>query len=569
MVVAACLLLTACEKIDDSGRIEIFAESMSGNNKVLINGAVGTWVDNDSININGTAVAVERHDGHAYIRYATPLEVNRAYYPASLKVLSQSGDNVTFELPRVYHYRANSDGQLLELPMAARSEGSNPMEFRHLTGALCIMVKNTASVPLTLQSVSVSSNKYRLSGSCSVDFTSLQSINTVSNVPTSERHVSIVFDTGYTIAANTTLQVMIPILPVGNDHRFTVNVRAYRSGTNTAFLFNKTQPRFDNNSLERNELGFVPANIDGTTTGTVLEMVGSEYIVQSPLEFSIMTQAINNQWIPNSGNFVLLSDIDMTGVPITTINNNAYTGAINGDNHTVSNLTINGIDLGSSGSYCALFKEINATVKIKNITFNNLTLKYQGNTDFSLNLGGLAAYYSRSSTATLTVSNCTINISDIGIGGAHSAILFGGLLGEANGSGAHVNFSNCHVTTPNMSISGNTSIWWGGLIGNTGASIATFTNCSWSGSVTLNATNNIWIGGLIGRKTSNDFIATNCSVDGNVCVTAGGTSKYLGNLIGLYYTEGTTNLTGTTSNITFSLGGTTLNNVENYGINRP
>ena len=117
-------------------------------------------------------MAVERHDGHAYISYASPAAVNRAFYPASLKVLSTNGDNAT--AASVYHYRTQRPAQLLELPMAARSSNSNPMEFMHLTGALCVMVKSTAAVPLTLQSVTLESDRYRLSGLLRRNFTSAE-----------------------------------------------------------------------------------------------------------------------------------------------------------------------------------------------------------------------------------------------------------------------------------------------------------------------------------------------------------------------------------------------------------
>ena len=563
--IAICSLLSACEEIDESSnRIEIFAESMGGSAKVLINGANGTWVNNDSININGTAVAVERHDGHAYISYATPAAVNRAFYPASLKVLSNSGDNATLELPTVYHYQANASGQLLELPMAARSSNSNPMEFMHLTGAICVMVKNTAAVPLTLQSVTLESDRYRLSGSCAVNFTTLQSITPETSTNALERCVVMAFDTGYTLAASGTLYVMLPVLPVGSDNHFTISVRAYRSGQSTAYRNSQSQTGGNDHSLARNELGYAPMSIDASTPDDVLETIGGAYVVSSPLEFSVMAQALSNGWISGTSNITLLSDIDMTDVPISMINRTNFSGVFDGNNHVVRNLTINSVNIGAYDYSCALFRQIIYPGKIKNLILDGLMLNHSQNTTGSVKLAGLIATCSNSSNELI---NCTVSINSVNLIGAKGAIYFGGLICESEDGNAHINISNCHVST-NISFTGKGSVWWGGLIGFTAGSKTNIINSSWSGTVSLSVDNNVWIGGFVGRKNSNEFKATNCTVDGSINITAGGSYRYLGNLIGLYNTPGTTDITGTTANVLFSLGGTMLNDVENYGINR-
>lgn len=565
------LFFTAgCEKIDDggSGRIEVLVEPMSGNTKVLINGATSTWVDNDSININGTPVAVVRNDnGHAYIDYPSPSSVNRAFYPSSLKVLSLSGDDVTFELPNVYHYRANGSGQLLELPMAARSEGGNPLKFKHLTGALCIMVKNISSGNLTLQSVTLESDRYRLSGECAVDFSSVESIGAQLGSTALERRVTMVFDTGYTLASNATLRVMLPVLPVESTNHFTISVRSYRSGQSTAYLTTQSQTSANDHSLARNYLGYAPIDVNASGSAPVLESVGGAYVVSSPLEFSIMAQAITNGWISENSNITLLSDIDMTEIPITTIGR-TYGGTFDGNNHIVKNLTINSIKNTDNDYWCALFRQINSAAIIRNITLDGLILKHNTYIEGKLLIGGLAAEYEvDGGNSVLTFSGCNLNISNIDIQSANGAIYFGGLLGEASSAGSHVNFTNCHVSVSNANIVGQTSIWWGGLIAYTASSKTNIASSSWLGNVSLSANNNVWVGGLVGRKNSNEFKATNCHVEGSISVSAGGFNRYLGALIGLYNTPGTTDITGTTSNISFTLAGNSVS-VDNYGINQ-
>lgn len=553
--IAICSLLSACEKIDESSnRIEIFAESMGGSAKVLINGANGTWVNNDSININGTAVAVERHDGHAYISYATPAAVNRAFYPASLKVLSNSGDNATLELPTVYHYQANASGQLLELPMAARSSNSNPMEFMHLTGAICVMVKNTAAVPLTLQSVTLESDRYRLSGSCAVNFTTLQSITPETSTNALERCVVMAFDTGYTLAASGTLYVMLPVLPVGSDNHFTISVRAYRSGQSTAYRNSQSQTSGNDHSLARNELGYAPMSIDASTPDDVLETVGGAYVVSSPLEFSVMAQALSNGWISETSNITLLSDIDMTDVPISTINNVHYSGTFDGKGHVVKNLTINSINISGDNYLCALFRQLNGVGTIKDLTLDELVLKHRGTTNSNLKLAGLIGTYSNNNVGTLTLNNCVVNISSLDIQDANGALLyFGGLINDVEGEGITIEMIGCRATTQTISLSGNRNIYFGGLICALGASTTIFTNSSWTGNPTLSAGNNMWSGGLIGQKSVGDLTVTNCQLNGHFTATANGNYRYLGSLVGRYNNPRTIDTSGNNINVSITL----------------
>lgn len=55
----AILTVTGCEKQEDNdGMVEIFAESMTGSSKVLLDGPNATWMDGDSIRLNNYTHAV-------------------------------------------------------------------------------------------------------------------------------------------------------------------------------------------------------------------------------------------------------------------------------------------------------------------------------------------------------------------------------------------------------------------------------------------------------------------------------------------------------------------------------
>lgn len=241
--------------------IEIFAERMGNGSKVLLDGAHSSWVDGDSIRINSDKVVVERINDHAYIRYAAPLSINRAVYPALLASGNLSSDNVTITFPAYYHYRTDGSGhQLLDLPMAARSEDDDPMQFKHLTGALYITVTNTAAVPLTLQSVTIQSNIYQLNGTRSIDLSDLDNIGSVFTTDADLKTVTLVFDTGYTLSANASIKVMIPIMPVGGNGNniFTIKVRSTSAGQANFYLNSRKQPSGSDHALARNQLGYAP-----------------------------------------------------------------------------------------------------------------------------------------------------------------------------------------------------------------------------------------------------------------------------------------------------------------------
>ena len=555
------ILLFSCtkEESDGNGMIEIFAERMGNGSKMLLDGAHSSWVDGDSIRINSDKVVVERINDHAYIRYAAPLSVNRAVYPASLASGNLSSDNVTITFPAYYHYRTDGSGhQLLDLPMAARSEGDDPMQFKHLTGALYITVTNTAAVPLTLQSVTVQSNRYKLNGTKTINLNDLDNISP-STGANDACSVSLLFDTGYTLASNASLKVMIPIMPVGGNGNniFTIIVRSTSAEQANFYLNSRKQPSGSDHALARNQLGYAPIEITATNEQIPLDQVGGKYVVRTPLEFSAMAHSITNGTVSNTSNFEILEDLDMSNFSITTINNSAYAGTINGNNHKIRNLTINSVNTGSNEYSCALFYRAVASLVVKDITFLGLTLRHRGNTSNTLKLGGIFAYYEKGSSpnATLNIDNCKITFDNIDIQGATGNIYYGGLLCEVDGKYAQVNISNCQITFTTISLNGS-KIYWGGLIASTGASTTTISSSSLTGSINLTATNEVRIGGFIGNKASSNFVASDCSISG--AITASSPSGYLGSLIGYYYSQENATLSNVESNISFSLNGTSI-----------
>ncbi len=585
-LLALAFPFVGCEKEMDEGdgMIEIFAETMGSNSKVRLDGANSTWENGDPICINGNEVSVVRGDnGRAYISYANPQSVNRAVYPASLAANSDlSSDYISLHFPAYYHYRTDASGhQLLELPMAARSEGNASLKFKHLTGALYVTVKNTFSEPLILQSVTVASNHYQLNGT--INGINLNSSGNINIIPTlsgnpSERYVSLIFDDGHTLDVNESIQVMLPVLPVGGatntPNDFTIKVKTSSTNNQNLYLHSQSQTSGADHTLARNELGYATTEItvtDSTPTPT-LDQEGSHYVVRTPFDFKLMTENITSGNITGNAYIDILADLDMTNIPVTTINNdgNHFWGTLDGHNHIIDNLVINSRDLGTSGCYCALFKQLPISASIKNITLRNLTLKHNINITTILKIASFVGSLEQEtlSADSLVIENCNVNLSSIDINGAGGSIYYGGIICEPTGQSGFVAIQNCHVTMADISIRcTNSSLWWGGLIGYSGTGKTHISSSSLSGEVTLRAKKNLFVGGMMGRKNSNRFTAKNNTISATITATSDqGTANYLGSMIGYYSTPGVIDTTGNQLNINISFNGSPVSDV--FGIKR-
>lgn len=565
----AILTVTGCEKQEDNdGMVEIFTESLSGNGKVLVDGADATWMAGDKILLNGSPVMVVRHsNGRAYISSeGLNATTYRAVYPSSLNVSNWSTDNLSVEFPKIYHYRTDASGkQILELPMAAYSTGDNSLHFKHLTGALYVTVTNTSSSPRLLQAVTVSSDKYMLNGSRSIDLTNIDALGPIQNESASRRTVTLHFDDECILPENGgSKKVMIPIPPVGGDNHFTISVKTYQEGESQSFVTTKSQTSNSDHSLGRNILGYAPIDIvaGAETREAILSSNGGVYKLYSGTDFYLMTKMISGDSLKNAS-FELQQDIDMSGITIEPIVNDKYEGTINGANHCVSNLTIRGIKVGNEEAFCALFKFSNINTTIKNIRFDNLNLINENVGTATLYVGAFEAKNEASGNTARTFSNCVVNIGQFEDGNAASEVYFGGLVGQFS---PKLEITDCHVTLPDVTIDGS-FIRFGGMVGSSATNALTISGSSWrAGSLTLNASN-ACVGGLVGAKSSGQFNASNCVLGANVNATLQGTYRYFGNLVGRFNTQAQAQSSNITTSISFTLNGDTITPGD-FGINR-
>lgn len=347
----------------------------------------------------------------------------------------------------------------------------------------------------------------------------LENISGVSS--TNNQSVCMLFDTGYTLAQNESVRVMIPVLPVDSANRFNVIVKSHTENQPKMNQFSKWQPPSRNNSLARNELGYAPVSLsssDGTTN------ILSNNEIRTPFDFYLMTK-----WL-SSATYKMVADVDMTGLPVSPITNSGVT--INGAGHTVSNLTINGTKIDDE-VFCALFKSSGAT--IQNITFDNLRLVNEGVGSSTLYVGAIEAYNSTlNSSGTKTISNCTVNIGSFSDGGASGEVYFGGLVGYLES--AQLSMTNCNVTMPAINIGNATVVWWGGFVGRMGSSNANITTSTWRGNgiIELHASSSLAAGGFFGFKYDGSVNATG-SISGTISAYSNGANRFIGSVVGKIY----------------------------------
>ena len=528
----ALLLLAACHKEALDPRMEIFVEHMQGSAKLALDGVNATWNNGDTLRLNGTRVVVERNGDHAYISNAASQSTNRALFPTRLVASGPANDTVTITLPREYDYRSDGSHQLLDLPLAARATDGEPLHFKHLTGALCFMLTNSTSKPLTIDRITVSSDKYQLSGERSINLASIGSIGPAAGAG-DDTTVSMTFTRqSLEIPASGTANVVLPIAPVGSDNTFTVTVVSHYQGTRYTYTRAQNADKTDR-SLARNEIGYAAVNLSGMAADALFSGSGTKsdpFLITSATDFLLMAKAITNNWdcqFPRGyyKNFTyqLTNNLDLNNYTIHPIQN-YDDGTFDGNNKTISGLTIN-----SENGYCALFKTLTHGL-IKNLTLQDLTLKHNGNVT-DLFVGGISGTMNMQS-----ITNCTVTSTTYDITGSITYAYIGGIAGRAEGSDT---LTSCDATTSSSLTINAGTLYYGNLFGrchknNLSSNIIRLTNCTANNpSFSINTTGTLQFGGMIGNTYNEQNTLINCDYTGTVSLTYSGTCN-AGGLIGRY-----------------------------------
>jgi hypothetical protein len=203
-----------------------------------------------------------------------------------------------------------------------------------------------------------------------------------------------------------------------------------------------------------------------------------------------------------SANYRLVSDIDFNGGELYTISD--FTGTLDGNNHIVSNLVVNGP---------SIFGEINGAVTVKDLVFNNATIANVEDGDDV----GLIAGYAMGEGSAKAPSITNVKVYGLNINTESSGATIGGLVGVA---ALYANISDCYVE--NGDIADEYASIVGGIVGDIRTSTK-IVNCAFNGAIS----GKMNVGGIVGKSSIGDETVSNCHANADIT----GSSR-LGGIVG-------------------------------------
>lgn len=220
-------------------------------------------------------------------------------------------------------------------------------------------------------------------------------------------------------------------------------------------------------------------------------------------------------WYVGGNHFKMIDNISLSGVAWVPLGTGvqAFTGTFDGNNHTISNLSLNITNSTFSENSYGLFTVTKGYIKNLNVTNVNLSVTNSA-TNYSVSVGAVSglSYFS--------MNNVYTSGTIVGSG----YVDLGGLAGVAGGE-----FYNC---SSSMNITGGYNI--GGIVGSAYGDIE---GCSYSGTLTYSNkySDHDCIGGIVGGFSESSI--TNCSFTGKIIISYAASSSrtyqpYVGGIAG-------------------------------------
>lgn len=188
VILAFAALFTSCQKSElntseeevvdgiPEGAFLLSTEGNESGTKVIVSGTTVNWTEGDVVNINGNDYPIKLSGGKFYIEPGadgTPLiagDTIRGYYHCG-EVENPQSMNPRVYYPEEYLTEISKDKQKISLPMVAFDKtGNHVIEFKNLTAALLLTIKNNTGFPVKLEEVILSSNNRDLGGSQPINF---------------------------------------------------------------------------------------------------------------------------------------------------------------------------------------------------------------------------------------------------------------------------------------------------------------------------------------------------------------------------------------------------------------
>ena len=259
-------------------------------------------------------------------------------------------------------------------------------------------------------------------------------------------------------------------------------------------------------------IGLLPATVraaDSTLSGK--GTFAEPYLISGADELKAFRDRVNAGENPACAK--LMANIDLAGeewTPITSL-----IGYLDGDGHTISNLTIKGgTGNRSTSENTGLIGELNGSIVNLNVTNVNIT---EGIGDFN-NVGALVGKIEDGSTS--KIDNCCVS-GTITSSGGNGYTMIGGLVGYVYGVNNDPTTLTTNNCVSNVAMTGASSNYVGGLIGSAQAfSEVTVSKCAVLGDLSGKGTS----GGIIGyiNAASTALTLSDSYLGGKV----GGSKKY-------------------------------------------
>ncbi len=242
VAMTACTPETLNERLGiPEDAILLSSERFSGHGtKTSVSDISVKWVNEDKVYLNGSEYSVTvDNSGNAYVNASDEIRNSEVYgYYGVLGTPSwnSSEKKLTVTVPSEYTSSYDGGRQVIALPMVAYKSGAaNKIEFKHVTAAVKVRVKNTTNYVLELDKVVVSSSTLQLSGTRDVTLNTCVVSDQSGEISTDDKSVTVNFETNtfvnpYGDDDNNIKEVQVPILPVGSGS-LTIQIYAHVAGT--------------------------------------------------------------------------------------------------------------------------------------------------------------------------------------------------------------------------------------------------------------------------------------------------------------------------------------------------
>lgn len=543
---ALVALLTACQKEEHPGRLELTAEGLGNGAKMYVNGLTSYWQTGDKVNINGVESTITASGEQAYINGEFSADNYCIVFPSSI-YQNKEGNVVTVDMPSKYEYKQQyiagvGSRQILDAPMAylGSAEGGK-VKMMHLTGALNVQISGPSGIVIDRIVVGTTQNRV-MSGSMTFDLTNLEGFGSSATNASANNTIEMIG------GATGTVQIPIPVL-TGNVN-FTIVVEGHVEGTK--YTFSRTQTT--GGHLGRGIVGTVAVNLNEGQTGVTTSALFPTsiyngitfYEISSARELCLMSDAIlgtsyreDGDWYTrkweygglyyNEANYRITHDIDMSGMTMGAIVR--YNGTFNGDNHTISNLTVLTRNVREElyHNHGGLFVYGSPTVSFVNI--DGLTVSGAMSEDGKTYIGalfGATGWESGTWANNVSIRNFKVSYH----AGDYENLMLGGIIGHLGGSN-RVTLRDCNVSfsEENTFPQNNCSVM---TVGGVAAPDHTGSNTPLSlngisvdfGTMAFSGSGTHYFGGLYGRGDNSNVVAENVTVSGDIRLPAANTYAY-------------------------------------------